>query len=84
MIELPCPIPNKFTSKPLIFVVEGRVYAGHYHENGWFYNDRCDDDDDELFNAPGPKAISGIVSSRDPKKLPQVTEWYYLNNSKEN
>ena len=84
MIELPRIRPNKFTSKPLIFVVEGRVYAGHYHENGWFYNDKCDYDG--LFNAPGPRAsrVSGIVSSRDPKKLPQVTEWYYLNNDKEN
>lgn len=40
--SLPDTIPGRFVSQPVIFVVNNKRYAGHYHMNGFFYSDCCD------------------------------------------
>src|SRR3990170_7026834 len=52
------PETNKLVSKPVCFVVKGKTYTGHYHDNGWFYNDYKGG----LYMAQGPKAKCGCSS----------------------
>lgn len=68
------PETKNLVSDPVRFVVEGKVYAGHYHDNGWFYNDYRDGHG--LYMAQGPKAKCGR-SSWDLLPKHKVTEWEY-------
>lgn len=59
------------TSRPLLFVVEGKRYAGYYHKDGWFY---CQEHGH-------PALVSAFGPNVDTSSVPDakaVTEWEYL------
>lgn len=67
---------KRITSAPVLFVVNDLVYAGHYHMNGFFYNDSRRDN--SLFMAKGKKIPeTGFAGNFD--NVPFVESWCYLN-----
>jgi hypothetical protein len=73
-------ISDFLTSKPILFMVDGKRYAGHYHMNGWFYVADHNKYESKLFNAKGPKA--SVMPSLIDNSIPdgsKVTSWEYLN-----
>lgn len=74
------PQTSVFTSRPLLFMANGKQYAGHYHDNGWFY---CDDTGFSGIMAWGG-TLNGKVRPRrsfsggDLAQWPDVTHWRYL------
>jgi hypothetical protein len=78
-VEQELPSTKTFTSKAVLFMVDGVRYAGHYHDNGWFY---CD----EQFGHEHGKQVVGMAAGplarRDnfSGKVPEakVTEWEYV------
>lgn len=78
------PKVNGRVSKPVSFVVDGEVFIGVYHENGWFYSsDRLAGKmHKKAIMAKGPKAECRMQSWGE---LPQaeVTEWEYVGSNAE-
>lgn len=72
-------ITQFLTSAPVLFVVNERKYAGHYHTNGYFYVAEHQRYKSKLFNAEGPKAIAslGLTGFATPKS-PKCTSWEYI------
>lgn len=57
------------------------MYCGHYHLNGFFYNDDVYRGDDELFNAIGDYNKAYRFIQRQPTGYyKSVSHWTYLNN----
>ena len=68
------PSTTMFTSKAVLFMVDGVRYAGHYHENGWFY---CDEHKKRgVGMAAGPFARRDNFSGKVPEAI--VTAWEYV------
>lgn len=72
------PKTDGLVSKQLLFVVDGIVYCGHYHHNGWFYNDAIHHKNG-LFFAKGLKPSVGIDNINLSKEK-QVKKWCYLSD----
>jgi hypothetical protein len=72
------PATDGLSSKPVLFVVDGKRYAGHYHINGWFY---CDEwgGNHQMRMAAGP-AAKDVGFYRPEDVLHYVTEWEYLRS----
>lgn len=77
--ELPkLPVIKQITSNEILFQIEnGTVYYGHYHPNGYFYNDKKRAGDDELFFAKGVQCKENGFGHAKPKH--QTVRWTYLN-----
>lgn len=55
----------------MLFIVDGRKYAGHYHTNGYFYVADYQKYKIKLFNAEGPKVtVTGFTT--------KYTSWEYI------
>ena len=63
---------SRLASNPLFFIVDGNIFAGHYHSNGWFYNevDRL-----ELHMAKGSTTLTPVKNLHN---YSQVTHWKYM------
>jgi len=74
------PKLNKgIVSVPVLFIVEDKVYAGHYHMNGFFYNDNRRGKGD-LFLAVGNEyAAYRLTSRREKDYYQRASYWTYLN-----
>lgn len=61
-------------SNSLLFKVEEKEYAGHYHSNGFFY---CDENriSDEEWMADGPNVGRHTPTGR------KVSEWRYIREA---
>ncbi len=51
-VQTALPATDGVVSRPLLFLAGSKLYAGHYHSNGWFYNE-VRGLDDELRTARG-------------------------------
>lgn len=73
------PKVNKFTSDQVLFTVDDDpiIYFGHYHSNGFFYNDRRNVNND-LFFAVG-NVFAAKNSLGDITGIKHVVSWAYLN-----
>lgn len=66
--------PLDIRSAPILFWTDdGKVYAGHYHGNGWFYSDVCG----AMAKGPNYKAFG------DSEIYPNVVKWKYLDELSE-
>lgn len=67
------------TSRTVLFLVEGKPYAGHYHANGWFY---CAESRSPVSMAMGRSDARPILSygelRGEPPGWPVATHWRYL------
>lgn len=72
-------ITQCLTSAPLLFIVDGKKYAGHYHMNGYFYVAEHGKYKTQLFTAEGPKAYGslGLTGFATPAS-PKCTSWEYI------
>lgn len=59
-------------SKPLFFIADKKIFAGHYHSNGWFY---CEVENLEIRMARG--RISAVPAGGDAPYY-DVTHWQYM------
>lgn len=58
-------ITDCLTSEPILFLYDGKRYAGKYHLNGWFYTFG-----DNSIVVPGPT---------NPRNCNKVTHWEYVD-----
>lgn len=72
------PELSGFTSRPVLFIVNGRRYAGHYCFNGCFYVAEYRKYDFPISYARHAKTdVSGWVSI-NLEDVPLVSSWEYL------
>lgn len=60
-----------FTSRPILFVVDGSRYAGHYHMNGYFYVAEYQRYEKSISIARHPQTKNGDFG-------PLVSSWEYV------
>lgn len=67
-----------FTSRPVLFIVDGRRYAGHYHLNGYFYV--ADDRKYEypIYYARHAKTDTSRWIGSQSEDIPLVSSWEYV------
>lgn len=61
------------SSRPILFVVEGKRYSGYFHKDGWFY--RKEHGHSLMVSACGPN-----VDTTDLPEAKSVTEWEYVRD----
>jgi len=72
--RLPEIAENSLLSRTVLFVVDGKIYAGHYHINGWFYG--CEETHGNKMARGRPDATVGKYDG--PNDKPDATAWCYL------
>lgn len=62
-------------SKPIVFMVNGKEYIGHYFINGLFY---CDEWGVKEVPIATGKKLSSLTRAMRGNDIPPVTHWRYL------
>jgi hypothetical protein len=65
---------RSFVSAPVLFIAEGKLYAGEYHKNGWFYI--------RWPNSILRDMVRGDVNAKNHESIPHAwcEKWRYMND----
>jgi hypothetical protein len=72
------PEISGFTSRPVLFIVDGRLYAGYYHLNGLFYVAEYRKYEFPIFYARHAKTDVSRWTGPSLENVPFITSWEYL------
>lgn len=71
------PKTNGIISEPLVYMVNGKALAGHYHINGCYYRDTSGDSEEWLSRPSGDAEYNSFFGDRHKAAICQ--RWAYLS-----